>query len=25
LLVLDPGQSFTATWGITPILGPTRS
>ena len=22
LLVLDPGQSFTATWGITPILGP---
>jgi aldose 1-epimerase len=25
LLVLDPGQSFTATWGITPILSPMRS
>jgi hypothetical protein len=25
LLVLDPGQSFTATWGITPIPGPTMS
>jgi aldose 1-epimerase len=25
LLVLDPGQSFTATWGITPTLGRARS
>jgi aldose 1-epimerase len=25
LLVLDPGQSFTAAWGIAPTVGPARS